>query len=177
MKRNILVLFALCLVAALALAGCNEKKAGPVIATVDAEKVFQDSKLAQSGMSYVEGIGKEFNDRLSAMQAAIAENPEDSEQIAAFQAELATLQSNFESKQMAAADKLNKLFEEVLEEYRAQHNFEAVLPKQIVVVARPGADITDEIIKLMDTKSIEFGAEPKAEEPAATEAPAGGEAK
>lgn len=156
MQRNILMILALCLTV-FALVGCNEKSSGPAVAVVDAEKVFQESQLAQKGMAYLEELSAKFNERLAEMQAAVSADPNNEEQSKKFQAELVSLQGDFEVKQMDAATKLNKLFDEVVEEYRAKNDIALIVPAQVVITAREGVDITAEVIKLLDSKSLDYG--------------------
>lgn len=156
MKRSILIVLTLCL-AAFALAGCNEKSSGPAVAVVDAEKVFQESQLAQKGMAYLEELSAKFNERLAEMQTAMSADPDNEEQSKSFQAELVSLQADFEVKQMEAATKLNKLFDEVVEEYRAKNDIALIVPAQIVIAARAGVDVTAEVVKLLDSKALDYG--------------------
>lgn len=155
MTRNILILSVLCL--ALGLGGCDQKKDYPRIGVVDAEKVFQGSKLAQNGMAYVEGVSKKFNERLMKMQEAAAADPENQELMQQFQAELMSLQGDFEARQAEAANKMNRLFEAVVAEYRENNNLEVIIPAQMALSSRPGSDVTEAIISLLDSKTLDFG--------------------
>lgn len=182
MLRNILIVSVFCFVTLFGLVACN-KDDSPRVAMVNAEKVYQNSKLAQEGMKYVETLSEKFQARLEQMQQAVQAEPENQELASAFQAELMGLQGDFEARQVEAGNKLNKLFEEVIEEYRAQNKLEVILPSQVVLSSRAGADVTDAIIQLLDSKNIDYGSTdistggaPKApteDTPAATEAAPG----
>lgn len=161
MKRNIFIVSLLAL--SLALFACNEQKepAAPAptplkIAVVDAEQVFQRSKLASDGMIFIEEQSQILNQRLFEMQKQVEADPENQELSATLQAELSMLQQQFELDQVEAAEKINAIFNEVVEEYRKSNDLEAVLPVQIVISYRPGADITNLIVERMDKKTIDF---------------------
>lgn len=158
MTRNILALSILCLSLFIGLGGCNQKDDAPRVGVVDTEKVFQNSKLAQQGMAYIEGVSKQFSERLDKMQEEVSADPENQELMKQMQAELMRLQGDFEARQVEIGNKINKLFEDVLAEYREKNNLDVILPVQTVLSSRPGVDVTDAIVTLLDSKTIDFGA-------------------
>lgn len=166
MKRNIIFLFVMAVSLMLGLAACNES--APKIAVIDAEKIYQDSALAKQGMAHVEGLSRQFNERIAEMRDEVMASPDDEALGLKLQEELMGLQQKFEEEQTVTAEKLNKLLEDVVEEYRQKNGLEAILPKQLVLAVRPGADITAEVTKLFDSKNVEFGSAPAAAPAAAS---------
>lgn len=160
MKRNIVFLFVTAVSLMLGLAACNES--APKIAVIDAEKIYQDSALAKQGMAHVEGLSRQFNERIAEMRDEVVASPDDEALGLKLQEELMGLQQKFEEEQTVTAEKLNKLLEDVVEEYRQKNGLEVILPKQLVLAVRPGADITAEVTKLFDSKNVEFGSAPAA---------------
>lgn len=157
MMRNIFMISTLCLALALGLGGCNQKDDSPRVAVVDAEKVFQTSQLAKKGMEYIEGVSSKFNERILKMQEAAQADPDNQEMMQEFQAELMSLQGDFEARQTEAANKINRLFEEVVAEYRTKNNLDMIVYSQAVISSSASVDATDGIISLLDSKQLDFG--------------------
>lgn len=160
MKRDI---FIMCLlVLSLALYACNEQKtqtetsSQPKIATIDTDKVFQQSKLAGEAMQFIEEQHQIFNQKVYAFQKQVEDDPENVELSMKLQAELNQLQQKLEQDQMEAAEKITGAFNSVIEEYRKANNLEVILPTQMIIASAPDAEITNAIVELMDKKSIDF---------------------
>lgn len=137
MKRRPLIVFALCIALAAGLAACNDNTPSAKVAVVDANKVFEKSGLAQEGMAYVQEIETKFTARIAEMQELVAANPENQEILQAFQVELMELERIYSERQMEVGDKLNKIFEEVLDEYIKAHGLDVILPAQSVMRNSP----------------------------------------
>jgi Skp family chaperone for outer membrane proteins len=154
-----------------ALAGCNEGGKGGAarIALVDGERVFQSSRVAQDGVAFIGELRAGVNARMLDMQKELADKPEDKELEAKLQGELSRLEQQFEREQREIAGSINTLFSQVVEEYRASHNFELVLPTQVAIAASPASDITAAVVAAIDQRPIDFAAF-KTEEPASPSA-------
>ncbi|MDR2502828.1 MAG: OmpH family outer membrane protein [Deltaproteobacteria bacterium] len=160
MMKHFFMLIALSL-SAFALPGCSDGKLfgeSSRIATINTETVFQTSKVAQSGIAFINELRTDMGTRLAQAQEKLLANPKDAELETRLQMELLNMEEGFEREQSAVATKVNELFGQVTEEYRKEHKLEVILPVQFVVASRPGADITAEIIALMDKREIKFKA-------------------
>lgn len=152
MKKQLLVVLALAL---LALGGCNGEKKDS-LAVVDAEVVFQDSKLASAGMQHLEALTSDMQDRLVKMQEQLGAAPEDKALEQRLQSELFALQGNMDRAQRAVAERVNKLFDDAVEECRKSQGLEIVLPKQLAMAVNPDADITAKVVEIMDKSTVDF---------------------
>lgn len=141
---------------ALGLAGCGDDSSGKSIAVVDAEAVYQKSKLAAAGMAHLDKINADVQARLGQMQAEIMKNPEDLELEQALQSELFDLQTQMDEIQRELAGRVNDLFDRMVEEYRQEKGYAVVLPKQLVIAAPADADITDAVVARLDTKTLDY---------------------
>ncbi|MDR1125087.1 MAG: OmpH family outer membrane protein [Deltaproteobacteria bacterium] len=156
MKKHILVPLALAaLLSAFALGGCNGEKKNS-LAIVDAEVVFQESKLASAGMRHLEGLTSDMQDRLVKMQEQLSAAPADKELEQRLQTELFTLQGNMDRAQRAVAEQVNKLFDDAVEQCRKEQGLDIVLPRQLAMAVNPDVDITAKVVALMDKASADF---------------------
>jgi Skp family chaperone for outer membrane proteins len=145
----ILVSLLLCLLAA-----CDQDK--KTAAVIDAEQVYKKSKLAEAGMKHLETLAGQMQAGLQEMQEQLKAAPEDKELEQRMQTRIFALQAELDKAQREVAERVNKQFDETVEAYRKQQNFEFVLPRQLVMAVRPEADITQKIIDIMDTKIVDF---------------------
>jgi Skp family chaperone for outer membrane proteins len=151
-KNFIHILLALSLLCMLA--ACDQDK--KTAAVVDAEQVYKKSKLAEAGMKHLETLAGQMQNSILQMQEQLKAAPEDKELEQRMQARLFALQAELDKAQREVAERVNKQFDETVEAYRKQQNFEFVLPRQLVMALRPEADITQKIIDLMDAKTADF---------------------
>ena len=152
------LLLAMILMAAFGLSACNNDAAADKVAMVDAEAVFQKSKLAAAGMQHIESLNAQLQERLGKMQEELLADPDNNELEQRLQGELFALQGSMDEGQRAVAEQINKLFDQAVEDCRKAGNLEVVLPKQLVMAAREGADITDKVVELMDKQTVDFSA-------------------
>jgi Skp family chaperone for outer membrane proteins len=145
----ILALLLLCLLAA-----CDQDK--KTAAVIDAEQVYKKSKLAEAGMKHLEILAGQMQAGLLQMQEELKAAPEDKELEQRMQTRVFALQAELDKAQREVAERVNEQFDETVEAYRKQHNFEFVLPRQLVMAVRPEADITQKIIDIMDAKAVDF---------------------
>lgn len=153
MKKQLFA--ALALLAVFALGGCNGEKKDS-LAVVDAEMVFQQSKLAAAGMQHLEALTSDMQDRLVKMQDQLGAAPEDKALEQRLQSELFALQGNMDRAQRAVAERVNKLFDDAVEECRKNQGLEIVLPKQLAMAVNPDADITEKVVAVMDKITVDF---------------------
>jgi Skp family chaperone for outer membrane proteins len=136
------------------LAACDQNRRN--VAVIDAEQVYQKSKLAGAGMKHLETLTGQVQNTLMQMQEQLKAAPEDKELEQRLQAEIFALQGNLDKAQREVAERVNKNFDDTVEAYRKQQNLDLVLPRQLVMAARPEADITQKIIELMDAGPADF---------------------
>ncbi|MDR1241916.1 MAG: OmpH family outer membrane protein [Deltaproteobacteria bacterium] len=136
------------------LAACDQNRRN--VAVIDAEQIYQKSKVAAEGMKHLETLTGQVQNALMQMQEQLKAAPEDKELEQRLQTEIFALQGNLDKAQREVAERVNKRFDDAVEAYRKQQNLELVLPRQLVMAVRPEADITQKIIELMDAESADF---------------------
>jgi Skp family chaperone for outer membrane proteins len=136
------------------LAACDQNRRNTAV--IDAEQIYQKSKMAGEGMKHLETLTGQIQNTLLQMQEQLKAAPEDKELEQRLQTEIFALQGNLDKAQREVAERVNKHFDETVEAYRKQQNLDLVLPRQLVMAVRPEVDITQKIIELMDAKSVDF---------------------
>ncbi|MDL2307364.1 OmpH family outer membrane protein [Desulfovibrio sp. OttesenSCG-928-C06] len=149
---------ALALTATLGLSACNSDAPADKIAMVDAEAVFQKSKLAAAGMKHIESMNAQLQERLGKMQEELLADSNNAELEQRLQSELFALQASMDESQRAVAEQINGIFDKAVEDCRKTSKLEVILPKQLVMAAREGADVTDKVVELMDKQTVDFSA-------------------
>lgn len=158
MSRKILLICALaCTVFAF---GCNEQKqaeapAKPalLVAVIDAQTVFEKSKVSSAGIAYVDEIAASFKTVSDEMLAKLEANPELEPQI---QAEYTRIQQEIEAAQRKVAENVYKSFEDTVNNYRVENNIAVVVQKQLVVSSADDADISEKIAAKIDSMNLDF---------------------
>ncbi|MCG8530639.1 MAG: OmpH family outer membrane protein [Desulfovibrionales bacterium] len=154
----------LCIVVAcLALAGCNEttsltsSKVKLAVAVVDPGKVFQDSKPGQDGMAYLEAVSKEVQEEFKELQKKAAENKgQNNTSVSDVQAKVAQIQKRVTAEQQMVVEKLNDLFQKVLDQYRKEKGVQLILPVDQALSFDDSVDATADIVTAMDKESLTF---------------------
>lgn len=176
MKRKLLVML-LC-VAALGLFGMGgkaEEPKTPIIGIVNTAMLYEKSEGAKQGMERLEKVQADAIARLETMQAelAVAQEAKDEAKVkeleASLQENLYKMQAVLTAEQEKVVGTLQKAMEEVLEAYRQEKGLTAIFADETVLSFDSAADVTEDIIKALNAKTIDFGPIPVLD---ATAAPA-----
>lgn len=156
MRRNILVISLLLLIFTLA-AGCGNSAGGKVL-VVDTQRIFTESEPAKAGVAYLEGMSKDIQAELMALQMAVekAEDKDKDEAQFKLQTRLRDAQQTFQSEQQRVMFMIQDLYRQVLADYAAKSNVDMVLDSEMALFHAPTADITDSVIAGMNQKTLSF---------------------
>jgi len=163
----------LVLVSMAVLAGCSQQagKQGPSIAVIDPQQVFNECDRCLEAGEYLKNIGTDMQTELQAAQDAMRADPTD-ENKQKFQDTLAKYQGKVQAEQQRVVNLLNEAFVAVLDQYRADHGFEVVLPKDGVVSFDEGVDITAPVVAALNARDVDLKLPETAAPEAGTEEPA-----
>jgi outer membrane protein len=168
--KKVIVTLAAVLVLAVALAGC-QKKGTPTVAVLDPNKVFTTCEPCVQGGDYLRGLGQSLQQELAGMQGALqgAEGGGGEEAVAKFQARYQEIQQQMIGEQTRIAEKLDKAFQKVMEDYRVKNGVAVILNKENVLSFDGTVDATEAVIAALNATAIdlEIPAAPAAGEPAA----------
>lgn len=147
------------------LVGCKEEKAAeaapqePKVAVLNLSMVFQTSKASVTAAEYLAKTESEIKSELEKASAGLnkdAEGNVSKDDMPKLQRVFNDLQQRYNAEQQMVLTRLNTIATETVDEYRKQHNIEVVIRSDQAFSYDPAIDITEEIIKLMDTKQISF---------------------
>ena len=167
-------LFIPCLIlSTFVIAGCGGEKPKPHgirVAIIEGQAVFEKSKIAMDGVAYAEELAAKLSVRRDEMMVKFSEAPDDTALQSSLQEEYMELQLAIETVQRGVGEKIYKLFEQTVADYRKANNIEVVLHKEVVISFDEKADITAIIAELMDRSGLNPRDEPL---PAVLNPPAG----
>ncbi len=179
MKRKLLVIL-LC-VAAFGLFGmggkAEEPAKAPVIGIVNTAQLYEKSDGAKKGMERLEKVQADAIARLETMQAelAAAQEAKDEAKVkeleASLQENLYKMQAVLTAEQEKVVGVLQKVMDEVMQAYRQEKGLTAILAHETVLTFDSAADVTEDIIKALNAKTIDFGAVPTFDAAPAAAAP------
>lgn len=145
------------------LVGCNEEKAPapqePKVAVLNLSVVFQTSKASVAAAEYMTKMESELQSELEKASAGLTKDAEGNvskDDMPKLQKIFGELQQRYNAEQQMVLTRLNTMATETVDEYRKQHNLEVIIRSDQAFSYDPAIDITEAIIKLMDTKQISF---------------------
>lgn len=137
--------------------GSSDADGSPKIAVVDPAKVFQDSKPGKDGMAYLEKVSAEVQKEFQDLQQKAAQGKGQSpESVNDIQAKVAKIQERVTAEQQMVVNKLNELFQKVLEKYRNEKGVAVVIPAEQALSYDASADATADIVAMMDKEDVTF---------------------
>ncbi|MGE4297752.1 MAG: OmpH family outer membrane protein [Desulfovibrionaceae bacterium] len=141
--------------ALVALVGCQEQKAQPGVAVVDARRVLLESEHGKKGMTYLQDKNAAMQAELEVMQQQV-KGKEDKEAVQNLQKALGEYRQTMQLEQQRIVSLLQDEFAKVLETYRKDHNLAVILDKESAHAMSPDADITDAVIVALNAAKIDI---------------------
>ena len=130
----------------------------PSIAFIDQNRVFIESEPGKKGMEMLQEMSVELQERLKALQEASEEEgleeEERMERRLDFQKTVESAQAQMSVEQQRIVGILTEKFDELLAQYRQEHELTAILSTEVAVSYDPEADITDEIIAAFNASGV-----------------------
>lgn len=125
-------------------------------AIVDIEKVLIQSNAAHLGREHIKEVRNALEQGYTQLQQSLAKLPEQQRQ-KEMQDAAKALNQQLELEKNAVNRVITQMMMEEIKSYRIKNKLELVLPKQVILDADAGIDITNQIIKAMNTKNPVFG--------------------
>lgn len=125
-------------------------------AIVDIEKVLIQSNAAHLGREHVKAAQASLENGYAALAKELSHLPEQQKQKEMQEAARA-LNQQLELEKAAVNQVITRMMMEEIRSFRIQNKLELVLPKQVILDADAGIDITNQIIKAMNAKKPVFG--------------------
>lgn len=135
------------------LAGCS---GGDSVAVVDTTRLFQESESGKAGLAHLQKMESDMQAQLMAAQALLEAKPSDEALRAHFQKEFAGYQGLVQGEQQKVVEGINTQITTALEKARKKGKFAAILPTDGVLAYNPKSDITDDVLKAMNTSPVKF---------------------
>lgn len=136
-----------------ALAGCN---GGDPVGVVDTSRLFQESDSGKAGLAHLQAMEAAMQEQLVAAQAMLEKSPNDEALRAHFQKEFGGYQAMVQAEQQKVVETINAQITEAMEKARKKGKFSVILPSENVLAFDPKADITDDMIKLLNKAPVTF---------------------
>ena len=142
--------------------------ASPVIAVLDVEKVLKESKASELGRAHLAEAKKRLQAGWEELQKTWAKMPE-KERNNVYAKGLQALNMQMANEEAAANQVVLALMRQKAQEWRKNSSCQYVIAKQNFIDAADSADITKEVIALMDKETPKFAELPtvKVHEPKA----------
>lgn len=125
-------------------------------AMVDIEKILIESNAAHQGREHIKAVRERLEQGYSDLAKALANAPEQQRQKEMQEAAQA-LNQQLELEKRAVNQVITRMMMEEVRSFRIANKLEMVVPKQIILDADAGIDITNQIIKEMNKKKPVFG--------------------
>lgn len=149
MTRLIPIVLALCLLAQPCLAGTET-------AIVDIEKVLVQSNAAHLGREHLKAVRERLEQGHAELEKALAKMPE-AQRNKEMQEAAYALNQQLELEKAAINRVIANMMMEEIRSFRIANKIDLVVPKQVILDADAGMDITNQIIKAMNEKAPVFG--------------------
>lgn len=169
----------LLLLCVLAFAGCQQTEPGkPAVAVVDMSRLLTESEPGKAGMSFLEGIQTDMQNKLNALQERLEKNDKDEEAQRELQVSYMTFQTRMGKEQQNVAGQLYDMLQKVLGDYRKAHGYQVIISREVVASFDSSVDVTDAVLAEVNKQKMTFiPLEQDADEGAADAAPAGEKAE
>lgn len=125
-------------------------------AFVDIEKVLFQSNAAHLGREHVKAVRTSLENGYAELARELARLTEQQKQKEMMEAARA-LNQQLELERAAVNQVITNMMMEEIKTYRINNKLDMVLPKQVILDADGGLDITSQIIKAMNAKKPVFG--------------------
>lgn len=126
------------------------------MATVDVEKVLLQSNAAHLGNEHIKKVREILDKGHTDITKELSRLPEKQRQKETKEAAQA-LNKQFELERAAVTQVITKMMIDEIKTFRISNDLDIILPRQIVLDADAGIDITNQIVKAMNEKSPVFG--------------------
>ena len=170
------VVLPLLLLFALAFAGCQQTEPSkPAVAVVDMSRLLTESEPGKAGMTFLEGLQSDMQNKLNAIQERLEKNDTDEAAQRELQMSYMTFQTRMGKEQQNVAGQLYDMLQKVLGEYRQAHGYQVIISREVVASFDAKVDVTDAVLAEVNKQKITFiplgqdDAAPAAEKPAAPE--------
>lgn len=125
-------------------------------AMVDIEKILIDSNAAHQGREHIQAVRERLEQGYAELAKALSKAPEEQRQKEMQEAAQALTQQ-LELEKRAVNQVITRMMMEEVRSFRIANKIEMIVPKQVILDADAGIDITNQIIKAMNAKSPVFG--------------------
>lgn len=125
-------------------------------AIVDIEKILIESNAAHQGREHIQAVRERLEQGYNELANALAKAPEEQRQKEMQEAAKA-LNQQLELEKRAVNQIITRMMMEEVRSFRIANKIEMVVPKQVILDADAGIDITNQIIKAMNAKKPVFG--------------------
>lgn len=136
-----------------ALAGCT---GGDPVGVVDTSRLFQESDSGKAGLAHLQAMEVAMQEQLMAAQALMEKSPNDEALRAHFQKEFGGYQALVQGEQQKVVETINAQITEAIEKARKKGKFSVILPTESVLAFDPKADLTEDMIKLLNKAPASF---------------------
>lgn len=141
----------------LGLAGCQQSdSSGKAVAVVDMNRLLAESEPGKAGMSFLEGLQKDMQDKLDGIQKRLERNKDDEEARNDLQTAYMTFQNRMGKEQQNVAARLYDMLQGVLEDWRSRNGFGVVVSRDVALAFDRSVDVTEAVLAEVNRKTMTF---------------------
>lgn len=169
--RHVLPLVLVCV---FLVSACEQQ--GSTFAVADLQRVMRDCDAGKQGVEKLSAIAREAEEKLKPLQDKLDKKPDDADLQAQLQQMYAPLQQRMQLEQQNVLNQLQDGILRVVNKYREQKGYAAILPSEVAFSIDPKLDVTNDLIAAVNAEKIEIKPLPEPKEPAAAPAAPAAEA-
>ena len=169
--RHVLPLVLVCV---FLVSACEQK--GSTFAVADLQRVMRDCDAGKKVVDKLSAMAKESEDKLKPLQEKLDKKPDDADLQAQLQQAYMPLQQRMQAEQQNMMNQLVDATLRVVNKYREQKGYAAILPADVVFSIDAKLDVTNDLIAAVNAENIDLKPLPEPKEPAAAPAAPAAEA-
>lgn len=154
MNRFLLLpLLALCLLTGACLSDAQVKND---VAVVDIGRLIRDSEPGKAAQAFLEGIQKDFNDKLAAQQEKVQKNQEDKQAMQTLETMYVSMQQRMQTEEQNATNVLIEQILQTVKNFRQQKNYKVIVRTEALLDYDPACDVTSLVLDEVNKLKIDF---------------------
>ncbi len=164
--RHVLPLVLVCVF----LVSACEQQQGTTFAVADLQRVMRDCDAGKKVVEKLSAMAKESEEKLKPLQEKLDKKPDDADLQAELQQAYMPLQQRIQAEQQNMMNQLVDATLRVVNKYREQKGYAAIMPADVAFSADPKLDVTNDLIAAVNNEKIELKPLPEPKEPVAAPA-------
>lgn len=126
------------------------------VGVVDMGRLMRDSEPGKAGLKFLETLQGDVQTKLNAVQQRLEANPKDVEAQKELQSLYMSAQQRLQAEQQNVVNLLNDTIQRVLNAYRTEKGYVAIVATDVVPSFDSKIDVTNDVLAVVNTQKVEF---------------------